>query len=130
MWVNQKENKSVNFVAPDGLENDQNVLFPAADTQSPDAAATLALTIKQQVSIVNVGAMAADMTVNLTVDAQVTAGAILILKLTSDTTARAVTPGTGFTAPVVAGVISKTKYATYIYTGSTFVPVGLAVQVN
>ena len=93
----------------------------AADVQSKDYAATIAVTVTRQRTIVNVAQLTGAATVDLTIDAGVVAGAELVLKLQSDTTARAVTLGTGTTGTAVAGTISKTKYANFVYDGSTFV---------
>ena len=130
MWIRHNENKSFNFVAPKGMLLDQEVLFPCWEIQTPAFAAALAVAIKQQTVFITPVTLTGVVTVNLTIDAQVTPGAILVLKLTSDGTGRDVTPGTGFLAPVVAGVISKTKVATYIYNGTAYVPMGAAVQVD
>lgn len=54
----------------------------------------------------------------------------VILKVSSDTTARSLTFGTGFKAPVLAGVISKTKVQEFVYDGSQFIATGAAVQIN
>ena len=57
------------------------------------------------------------------------AGAELILTIASDGTARDLTPGTSMTGVVVAGVISKTKVATYKFDGTNFIHVGTQ-QIN
>jgi hypothetical protein len=130
-WIHQSEDKSCNFVAPAGLAADQEVLFPAADVQTPEAAATLPVTIKQMVTFIHLAtAMAAAMTINLSINAQVTKGAIIHLKAASDGTARDITFGTGFTAPVLAGVISKTKVQSFIYNGTAFFPIGDGLQID
>jgi len=94
-----------------------------ADIQTLDYAATLAVTLSKQKTIVNVAEMSGAMTVNLTIGAGVKAGAELVMKLKSDATGRTVTQGTGMTGVAIAGVNSKTKYATFIYDGTTFVHV-------
>lgn len=130
MWIKNDENKSFGFVPPAGMAANQEVLFPCWEKQTPDASATLAVNIKQMVNTVEVGEMAANMTVNLTVAGQVTPGASLIMKLKSDGTGRDVTFGTGFLSPVLSGVADKTKYASFIYDGTQFVPTGTPVQVD
>lgn len=54
----------------------------------------------------------------------------VILKVSSDGTARDLTFGTGFTAPTLAGVISKTKVQSFVYDGTSFIATGTAVQIN
>ena len=63
-------------------------------------------------------------TINLTIDAQVTAGAQLHLKLEADSTARTVTLGTGFDTGLasIAVAASKVAFMTFTYDGTAFVP--------
>lgn len=68
-------------------------------------------------------ALAAAATLNLTIDSETKIGTPIYLRVSSDGTARDLTPGTGMTGTVVAGVINKTKVATYVYDGSAFVHV-------
>jgi hypothetical protein len=130
-WIDKITNAAFNFLAPKGkAENSINeVLFPVPEIKEPAAAATLDINIQQMTTIVNVGTMAADMTVNATIDDQVTEGALVIMKLTSDSTGRAVTFGTGFNAPSLSGVANKTKYATFMYDGTQLVPVGTSASI-
>ena len=94
--------------------------FGDMDTQSVDFATSIDLVIKNQKTLVEVGQMTGAMTINVTTP-ELKAGAELIVKLQSDTTARAVTLGTGFTGTSIAGVISKTKYARFMFDGSNFI---------
>ena len=70
------------------------------------------------------------MTVNLTLDQSVRAGARILFIALSDGTARTVTFGTGFTSPTLAGVISKTKAIEFVYDGTTFKPTSAGVQID
>lgn len=54
----------------------------------------------------------------------------IILKVSSDTTARDLTFGTGFTAPTLTGTISKTKVMSFVYDGSNFIATSAAIQIN
>lgn len=103
--------------------------FGPADVQSLAYAATIAATITNAKTILNVAQMTGAATLNLTIDPDLQAGAELLVKCQSDGTARDLTPGTGMTGTAIAGAISKTKYASYVYDGSTFVHVGTQ-QVN
>jgi hypothetical protein len=70
-------------------------------------------------------------TLNIGVNAQRTPGDKLILVAKSDATARTVTFGTGFTAPALVGVISKTRVQEFIYDEALgFIPSGAAVQID
>lgn len=100
------------------------VIAPAAH------AATVAATIDNAKTFITLPTMTGAVTLDLTVDADLEAGAELILRALSDGTARDITPGTGMTGPVVAGVISKTKVTRYVYDGSKFVNTGLALQID
>lgn len=95
---------------------EQELMWPdgKADVQTPAAAATLNLTIKNRLTHVNLSsAMAADMTVNFAIDGVLDAGARVLLKAASDGTARSITTGTNGQGTVEAGVISKTKVLVY-----------------
>jgi hypothetical protein len=125
MYVNQSENTACNFVSPAGLANAKNeVLFPVADVQSKDYAASIALTIKQMITFVTVATLTGALTLTASINAQVTKGAMLFVKLTSDGTARDTTLSTGITGTTVAGTISKSKLASFVYDGTTFVHIG------
>jgi hypothetical protein len=59
-------------------------------------------------------------------------GATLILDITSDTTARDVTPTAGFLSgtPVAAGVISKRRLTTYTYRNGAFQLQSATITIN
>ncbi|KAB2918692.1 MAG: hypothetical protein F9K23_00720 [Bacteroidetes bacterium] len=96
--------------------------FAAADVQASVAdAATVEVTVTNQMTIVPVDTMAQDTTVDLSVDSGVEAGAMLLIKAGSDGTARALVQGTGFSYTTSqAGTISKIKHFLYVFNGSTF----------
>lgn len=105
--------------------------FGPADSQAPAYAATLAVTLTAQYTfLTTAAALSGAMTINLTLDQGIRAGARLFCKFLSDGTARDVTFGTGFSAPVLAGVISKTKTIELVYDGTSFKPVALGVQID
>lgn len=127
-WSYKKTDRtevSMNFVAPEGADNlTREVLFPLPEKQSPDYAATIAVTVKQMVTFVQPAELTGNVTINLTIDAQVTEGAILNLKLDADATNRTVTFGTGFDAGLASIVVAATKVAfvTFVFDGTAFVP--------
>ena len=69
-------------------------------------------------------------TLALSPDAKPVVGDEVILKVSSDATARDLTFGNGFTAPVLKGVINKTKVQNFVYDGTNFIPTGTALQIN
>lgn len=94
--------------------------FGLASIQTIADAAAMPVTIANGVTFLNIDTMAQDSTLNLTIDPDLLAGALLYVKVASDATARALVPGTGITGTSVAGTISKTKLIQYVYDGSTF----------
>ena len=106
------------------------VPFGPADVQTPAYAATIAATVKDLMTIIKPAAMTGALTLNLTIDQGVRTGARLLVVGLSDATARTITFGTGFTSPVMAGVISKTKAIEFVYDGVSFKPTSAGVQID
>jgi hypothetical protein len=105
--------------------------FGAADQQAPAYAANIAATIKNQMTIIKPGTLTGALTLDLTIDSQVSVGARLLLVLTSDGTARTTTLGTGIDGPAIVGVINKTMSQEFCLDGDgVFKPVGSFAQVN
>lgn len=104
--------------------------FGPATVSSVTAAATVEVAITNSKTIVDFGELAAAMTVDLVIDPELEAGAELHIKALSDGTARDITFGDGFNAPVLAGVISKTKVQSFVYNGTAFEPMGAALQID
>lgn len=104
--------------------------FGYADVQTPTYAATLAISISDNMTILAPTVMTGALTINLTINSGVLAGARLLVVALSDGTARAVTFGTGFTSPVLAGVISKTKTIEFVYDGTSFKPTSIGIQID
>ena len=118
---------SFNFIPPAGAEDQLNeVLFPIGDKQSPDYAATLAVDVKQMETFLQPGALTGNVTINLTIDSQVTKGAKLHLKVkeSANSADRTVTLGDGFDADAtdITVVKATTVCKTFVYDGSAFVP--------
>lgn len=104
--------------------------FGSADVQTPAFAATLAVTITNLLTIINPATLTGAVTVNLTIDQGIKAGARIIYTALSDGTARTTTFGTGFKSPTLAGVISKTKSIEFVYDGTTFNATSVGVQID
>ncbi len=92
-------------------------------------AASMQANVKESRSIITL-AMTGAGTLTLSPDATPTVGDEIILKVSSDATARELTFGTGFIAPVLAGTINKTKVICFMYDGSNFIATSAAVQIN
>lgn len=127
-WIKDNRDgtsRSFNFVPPTGATSQKNeVLFPFSEKQTPDYAATLAVTVKQMETFLQPAQLTGAVTINVTIDAQVTPGAKLHLKLTADGTQRVATIGTGFdaAAPDLTVAVSSTVFKSYVYDGTAFVP--------
>lgn len=101
-----------------------NFPFGKADSQSvTPAAGVAAATVANNLTIIDLGTLDANATLNLTLDADLNVGSLLLVKAGSDGTGRNVTFGTGCTAAALAGVASKNKTKLLIYNGSTFLGV-------
>jgi hypothetical protein len=128
MWTNKNSSgqfQSFGFLAPDGITTEKNeVLFPYHEKQEPAYAATLAVTVKQRDCFLQPATLTGAVTINLTIDAQLTPGAKLYLKVTADGTNRVVTLGTGFDAAATdITVTASTCFCrTFVYDGAAFVP--------
>jgi hypothetical protein len=131
-WINNTENKSFNFTAPYGATAIKNeVLFPFTEKNTYTPTTPVALSVSQMVIIYSTasGTLTAATTFNLTINAHVTTGAMLLLEVKSDGTARDFIPGTGFIGVTTAGTINKTKWLMFIYNGTAFIHVSTN-QVN
>jgi len=106
--------------------SDPRFPFGPADFQEVDSAASVELNITNAgLTYVRVSEMAAAMALTCVVPADMMNGALLFVELTSDGTARTVTPGSGFTSAALAGTISKSKVASFVYMDGSFINTGL-----
>jgi hypothetical protein len=92
-------------------------------------ASAISLTVSESRTIVTL-ALTGAATLNLHADSKPQIGDEIIIKASSDGTARDLTFGTGFKAPVLAGVISKTKTQTLVYDGTSFIAAAAPVQID
>jgi hypothetical protein len=106
-----------------------NYPFGPAEVLRPVFAATLAVTIRSNKTILDPGTLTGAMTINLTIDSEVPIGSELIVQTTSNAT-EVTTFGTGFTAPTLTGVAGKTFQTLFIYDGVTFKPVATPRQID
>lgn len=106
--------------------------FGAIDIQALTVGATQALTITDQVTLIDgvtVIALTNNRTINLTIDVAVKPGARIFLKNKTTGTETTIA-GTGFTFPTITGVAGKTFCQEYVYDGTTFKPTAAAVQID
>lgn len=110
----------------------QMISYPdgTADVQTPAYAATITATITNLMTIINPAQLTGALTLNLSIDQGIKAGARIVFIGLSDTTARTTTFGTGFTSPTLAGVISKTKVIEFVFDGTTFKATSVGVQID
>jgi hypothetical protein len=127
-WIKKQSDdsfQSYNFIAPDGPSASEDVLFPLGEVQSPEYAATLAVTIKQMVTFLQPEEITGAMTINLTINEQLTKGALLIMKLAADDQgAKTVTLGTGFDSDAGSVVVPNDGFIflACAFDGTSFVP--------
>lgn len=132
-YLNMNQNSSYNFRAPNiaaDADKKLEVVFPTQEAQAPVVAAGTPVEINRQTTVIDLGELAANTTVNATIGDDVERGAIVMIKAKSDGTARNVTFGDGFTVPAMAGTISKTKVISCMYDGASFLPMGAAIQID
>lgn len=128
-WFYKKEDGQElehGFLAPAGSDDlTREVLFPLAEVQAPDYAANIAATVKQMDTFIQPAELTGNATINLTIDAQLSPGAKVHLKLDADASNRTVTLGTGFDAGLATIVVAATKVAfmSFVYDGVAFCPV-------
>lgn len=123
-FIRKETNASYNFKAPNVAGHADGVievLFPSVDTQAPDYAATIAVDVTQMTTIVEVGALTGDATINATIDTEVTKNAEMLIKLTASGAARTVTLGTGLSGAAIVIPSGATAYALLKYDGTDFV---------
>lgn len=104
--------------------------FGDADVQTPDYAATLAVTVTEQLTILKPTILTGDMTLNVTIDDEVKEGAMLMLVQPATTDGMDVTFGTGIDGPNLVGVTGKTKTSFFMYDGVSFKQIGAMVQLD
>lgn len=104
--------------------SDRTVQYPDGDITVLDVASAATMDadeIKNSETNINISEMAANGTLNLTVNSAVRAGANLTVKAISDGTGRTLTLGTGMMGVAFAITASKTAVLTFKYDGTTFI---------
>jgi len=108
-----------------------DIKFPygATDHQQPAFAATLAVTTKNGITLLEPAILTGNMTVNVTLDAEQEKGSMLIVKVKTTGT-ETFTYGTNITAGVVTGVAGKTFLQAFIFDGVAFVAIADKFQID
>lgn len=120
MWQENGSPYACNFVPPADMTETQEVLFPAPETQEPEYAAVIAVAIKRMFTLLDVAALTGNATLNLTINAKVSKGAIIIAKLTASGGDRTFTPGTGFSGAAITIPSGTTINVLFVYDGTNF----------
>lgn len=105
--------------------------FGAATVETLNATGTQAITIVNEMTIVNGATVIAtgNRTLNLTVGELVGIGAMLVIKTKTTATTTTIF-GTAMLGATITGVAGKTFVATFVYDGSAFVNSGTPVQID
>lgn len=104
--------------------------FGDADLLVIAATGTTAATIIDQVTLVSaLPTLTGNATLNLTLHAELKAGARLYIKVKTNGT-ETFTFGTGIDAPVVTGSAGKTWTQGFWYDGTIFLPQGAKIQID
>lgn len=102
--------------------------FGAADAQAPTYAAALTATITNRKTFLTL-ALTGALALTIVTGSDIVAGAELIIKASSDGTARDITL-TGALPATMAGVISKTRVQKFVYNGSSWIAEGAIVTLD
>lgn len=101
-----------------------NSPFGDADLQILSAGGAQAITVNNHLTILKSVSVEAVMTINLTLNAGLRQGALLIVDLLQDSGAGDdVTFGTGMTGPVLTGVASDRDIVTFYFDGTAFIQI-------
>lgn len=107
-----------------------NAPFAAEQALVIAATGTTAATISAQVTSTEaLTTLTGNATLDLTIDSQLKAGAVLNLKVKTTAT-ETFTFGTGIDGPVVTGVAGKTWCQSFWYDGTIFLPQGAKIQID
>ena len=129
MYYRKESNASYNFVAPN-IEKDADqkveVVFPTSELVEPTLSSNAAtVKVERSTTIIDLGTLSAAATITLEPGNDLAVGSIVVVKSTSDSTARAVTVKKGDdTVASISGVQSATVVKQLMWTGSTWVLIG------
>ena len=130
MYVNKETNASYNFVAPK-IEKDADkkveMVFPTSEFVEPTLSSNAAeVKVERDTTVIDLGTLSAASTLTLTPGDSLNVGAKVIVKATSDGTARNVTvkQDADTTVDTISGTASTTKAKQYVWTGTAWIVIG------
>ena len=136
MWINKTTNASYNFLAPTLEENsDQTVEVPfpvpGKSVIATIAAGKAKVTVNSPFTFIDLGTTTGATEVEIEVEENVQPGAMVTVQVKGTATEQvSYKDGGAVLAPAFANVAGKTKVQTLVYSGSVFVPVGVAFQID
>ena len=129
MYVNKETNASYNFVAPK-IEKDTDkkveIVFPTSEFVEPTLSSNAAeVKVERDTTVIDLGTLSAAATLTLTPGDSLNVGAKVIVKATSDGTARNVTvkQDADTTVDTISGTASTTKARQYVWTGTAWIAI-------
>lgn len=129
MFFRKETNASYNFVAPN-IEKDADkkveVVFPTAELVEPTLSSNAAeVKVERDTTVIDLGTLSAAATLTLTPGDSLNVGAKVIVKATSDGTARNVTvkQDADTTVDTISGTASTTKARQYVWTGTAWIAI-------
>jgi len=120
--IDKTSGKSLNFKAPNGLTETQEVLFPSVDKQDPDFATEIDVTICQMTTFLTVN-VADDAMISAKVDEEVTPNAEIVLVLVGGDALQTITLGGALIGSDVLVPASSTVVVLMKYDGSNFITI-------
>lgn len=111
---------------------DQKINFPVgnADIKALPYLATQAVTIDNEMTILDFAILTGNTTLNLTVNPLIRNGAKLFIKVPATANANDLLLGAGIDGPNIVGVATKTKTQSFTLVNGVFLPDGASVQIN
>ena len=129
MYQRKETNASYNFVAPN-IEKDTDkkveVCFPTSEFVEPVISSNAAeVKVERDTTIIDLGTLSAAATLTITPGNCLNVGAKVIVKTTSDGTARNVTvkQDADTTVDTISGTASTTKSRQYVWTGTAWIAI-------
>ncbi len=127
MWINKNNDASYNFKAPEITEDASKkveVIFPTAEKVSPTLSSNATtVQVERETTIVDLGTLSAAATLTLTAGANLGVGAKVVVKSTSDSSARNVTvkKDASTTVGTISGTASTTVAKIVVWDGSSWI---------
>ena len=127
MWIDKEKNSSYNFKAPKIAADEGKkveVMFPTVEKVSPTLSSNAAtVEVNRDMTVVDLGSLSAAATLTLTPTDNLGIGAKVVVKATSDGTARNVTlkKDASTTIGTISGTANTTVSKMVIWDGSAWV---------